>query len=282
MRQPKYFTVWEPPPLQLVLIMTLMYEHYPMSTWTHACTCGSAVNAIQNGGREPYFSYPDGSSLSLSTPAVELSSNYKIQMHALIIGTEHLNREEGQHNIVLLTDASHFHQDTQTISSKWYHQIKPNGCKLNYPSFPNPKSNPGYIVFADNERYFKCDWKTRNNGYTPDKDCISQFDSRAPHNFPPFHWTLPIDKSPEKDASGGRPPMWTWCWRTDVRTRPANMTILGREWTPDTPLNITLNGLLRRRHISTSHPDYWYNMAKSWLNAEEEEDDDEEEEEREL
>ncbi|XP_041379064.1 uncharacterized protein LOC121391536 [Gigantopelta aegis] len=85
--------------------MEMIHERYSKSTWIYAFTDGSAENAIRNGGSGAYISYPDGSSVSISTPVGELSSNYTAEVQALIIATGHLAEEEGQHNIVLLTDS---------------------------------------------------------------------------------------------------------------------------------------------------------------------------------
>ena len=83
----------------------MIHERYPKSTWIHFFSDGSEENAIRNGGSGAYISYPDGSSVSLSIPAGELSSNYRAEVQALTIAIQHLTEEEGQYNMVILTDS---------------------------------------------------------------------------------------------------------------------------------------------------------------------------------
>ena len=94
------------PDLQKALRLEIMQDRYRKSTRTHVFTDGSAENAVKNGGSGAYIHRSDGTTSSLSIPAVDLSSNYRAELHALKAATEHVIEEDcNQQNVVLLSDS---------------------------------------------------------------------------------------------------------------------------------------------------------------------------------
>ena len=100
------------------LTKDMIHEHYPKSMSIHAD--GSAENVIRNGGNRAYISYPDGSSVSLSNPAGEINSNYRIEMQVLVIAIEHLTIKKDNitqcFSLTPFLNSSHFYLDTDHIT----------------------------------------------------------------------------------------------------------------------------------------------------------------------
>ena len=84
----------------------MMQDRSPKSTWTHVFTDGSTENAVGKESSGDYISRPDGTTAFLSSPAGDLSPNYRAVVHTLKAATELLIKEDyNQQNIVLLSDS---------------------------------------------------------------------------------------------------------------------------------------------------------------------------------
>ena len=198
------------PQLQKALTLEMIQNRYPNNTWTQIYTDGSAENAVRNGGSGVYIRRPDGTTTSLSTPAGDLSSNYRAELHALTAATEHqIGEGSSQQHIVLLTDSlsalqalasgptdlptRQLHNCLSTLSQnnqvvlQWIpahigihgneaaDRLAKEGAKL--PQFHTSTSYREAKTLL--KRKQKADWKTRNEGYDPQLDQINSLDRKS-------------------------------------------------------------------------------------------------------
>ena len=187
-----------------------MQDRYPKSTWTHVFTDGSAENAVRDGGSGAYIRRPDGTTSSLSTPAGDLSSNYRAELHALKAATEHLIEEDwSQRNIVLLSDSLSALQSLMNGPTDLRTQQLLNSlCALSSNNKVVLQWVPAHVGIAGNEtadrlakaaanfpqlhlstsykevktilkQKQKSAWRLKTNGYDPKKDQINTLDRRT-------------------------------------------------------------------------------------------------------
>ena len=81
-------------------------KHYPVASWTHIYTNGSAENATRNGGCGAYIKRPGKPPFSVSAPGGILCSNYRAEVLALLNATETIiSWEEKPKKAVFLADS---------------------------------------------------------------------------------------------------------------------------------------------------------------------------------
>ena len=77
---------------------------YPQEAWVHAYTDGSATKAVRDGGAGVFIRYPNGETITRSTPTGTYCSNYKAEVQALTLAAE-MVKESDYQQVVFLTDA---------------------------------------------------------------------------------------------------------------------------------------------------------------------------------
>ena len=79
---------------------------YPKCSWIHIFTDGSAEKALKNGGSGIIAIHPSGAAFSKARPVGVQSTNFKAEMDALLLATEHLEIDAQQHHsAVILSDS---------------------------------------------------------------------------------------------------------------------------------------------------------------------------------
>ena len=80
-------------------------KEYPINTWTHVYTDGSAEKAIKNGGAGIYIRYQNGQKESQSVATGKKSTNFRAETCALLHAAKTLNSSSNlSNNTVILTD----------------------------------------------------------------------------------------------------------------------------------------------------------------------------------
>ena len=187
--------------------METIQDRYPKCTWTHVFTDGSAKNVVRNGGSGAHIRRSDETTSSLSIPAGDLSSNYRVEVHALKAATEFLIEEDcNQQNIVLLSDSlSALQSLTNGPTDLRTHQLHNSLCTLSHNNRVVLQWVPAHVGIAGNEtadrlakaaaklpqphlsasykevktvlkQKQKSAWRLKNNGYDLQKDQINTLD----------------------------------------------------------------------------------------------------------
>ena len=85
----------------------MIHARYPLDTWMQNFTDCSAEKAVKNGGSGVCARRPLGPTSSLSWPTEDLSSKYRVELHALTAGSQHLKKEDYSQQHILNSWPAH-------------------------------------------------------------------------------------------------------------------------------------------------------------------------------
>ena len=101
------------------LTLETLDRDFPSDQWTHVYTDGSAESAVKNGGGGVYIRFPDGSCMTKSIPAGQLSTNFRAEACALLEAASALNAsEKTSPSTVFLTDCKSLLQSLQGSNNR--------------------------------------------------------------------------------------------------------------------------------------------------------------------
>jgi ribonuclease HI len=198
------------PTLQRSITLEMIEKRYPSHSWIHAFTDGSADEAVRNAGSGVSIRFPERPSAEISIPVGERSSNYRAEVQALTIATQHLIETDDlpTTNLVFLTDSLSALQALQsgpTDSSS--QQLQDNLHLLSERGKVVLQWIPAHVGIAGNEaadrlakkgsrlpqpnppttykeakaqlkNHFQTEWRNKNKGYKPEEDHINQLTRR--------------------------------------------------------------------------------------------------------